>query len=208
MVATFTWGSVGSAYNLLTTEMNSLASGSGTALGPEIDNTSNAYQMGRLHLHIASNSLALVAGSYCKVFFLSSNAGSTYPNYTSGASYVLAESNYLVGTIALFPATVSARRWTSGWKACSSRPASSRRCWSMSAAALAHGRRPATRWTSIRRHRSTDPCSTLANRRGRLLGSFRGWAGAIRRCAAIRASTNSIRSISCYKATGASITRR
>lgn len=108
MVANFLWGSVGSAYNLLTTEMNSLASGSGTALGPEIDNTSNAYQMGRLHLHIASNSLALVAGSYCKVFFLSSNAGSTYPSYTSGSSYVLAESNYNVGTIALFPATVSA----------------------------------------------------------------------------------------------------
>ena len=117
MATNFLWGGVGSAYNLLTTEMNSLASGSGTALGPEIDNTTNAYQIGRLHLHIASNSLALVAGSFCKVFFLSSNAGSTYPTYTSGSSYKLAESNYLVGSIFLNPATQSANvvdEWLEG----------------------------------------------------------------------------------------------
>lgn len=113
----FLWSTVPAAYNLLTTELNSMASGSGTALGPEIDNTSNAYQSGRLHLHIASNSLAFVAGSYVKVFFLPSNAGSTYPTYTSGASYKLAESNYLVGTLNLNPTTQSANvldEWLEG----------------------------------------------------------------------------------------------
>jgi len=117
MPTNFLWGTVPSVINLLTTEMNSLASGSGTALGPEIDNTTNAMQMGRLHLHLASNSLALVAGSYCKVFFLPSNAGSTYPTYTSGASYALAESNYLVGNIFLNPKTQSANvvdEWLEG----------------------------------------------------------------------------------------------
>lgn len=108
MATNFLWGGVGTVINLLTTETNSLASGSGTALGPEIDNTSGAYQIGRLHLHLASNSLAFVQGSYCKVFFLSSNAGSTYPTYTSGSSYKLAESNYLVASLFLNPTTQSA----------------------------------------------------------------------------------------------------
>lgn len=117
MPTNFLWGTVGSAYNLLTTELNSLASGSGSALGPEIDNTSNAFQMGRLHLHIASNSLAFVNGSFCKVFLLSSNAGSTYPTYTSGASYALAETNYQIGTISLNPTTQAANvvdEWLEG----------------------------------------------------------------------------------------------
>lgn len=117
MPTNFLYGSAGSAYNLLTTELNSLASGSGTAMGPEIDNTTNAFQIGKLHLHLASNSLALVSGSYCKVFLLSSNAGATYPTYTSGASYKLSESNYLVGSIFLNPATQSANvvdEWLEG----------------------------------------------------------------------------------------------
>lgn len=115
--ANFLWGGAQTAYNLCTTELNSLASGSGSALCVEIDNTTNKWQLGRLHLHIASNSLALVAGSYVKVFFLSSDAGSTYPTYTSGASYALSESNYLVGTIFLNPKTQSANvvdEWLEG----------------------------------------------------------------------------------------------
>lgn len=107
MATSFLWGAVGSAYNLLTTEMNSLASGSITALGPEIDNTTNAWQQGKLHLHFASSSLALTSSSLANVYFLSSNAGSSYPNFTSGASPVLSRTNYLVGSIQLFPATLS-----------------------------------------------------------------------------------------------------
>lgn len=95
------------AYNLLTTELNSLASGSGSALGPEIDNTSNKWTKGKLYLHLASNSLAFVTGSYVKVFFALSVAGSTYTTYTSGASYALSEPNYVYGVLALNPKTQS-----------------------------------------------------------------------------------------------------
>lgn len=113
----FLWSTVPSVINLLTAELNTMASGSGTALGPEIDNTSSAWQVGRLHLHIASNSLAFVAASNVQIAFLSSNAGSTYPTYTSGASYKLALSNYLVATMNLNPATQSANvvdEWIEG----------------------------------------------------------------------------------------------
>lgn len=109
MPTNFLWGSVGTVMNLLTTEMNSLASGSMTALGPAITN-SGGLQSGMLHLHIASSSLALTASSLVNIYFLptTTTAGSTYPNFTSGVSPVLARSNYLVGTIALFPTTLSA----------------------------------------------------------------------------------------------------
>lgn len=106
-MAVFQWGTVPSVINLLTTQLNTLASGSICAAGPSISNTSN-YQTGRLHLHIASSSLALTASSLCNIYAFSSNAGSTFPNFTSGASPVLARQNYLVGTIALFPGTLAA----------------------------------------------------------------------------------------------------
>jgi hypothetical protein len=117
MATNFIWGTIGSAYNLLTTELNSLATASGSVLGPEIDNTTNGFQVGRLHLHLASNSLAFTATSLVKVFFLSSSAGTVYPTYTSGASYKLAESNYLVGVISINPATQSSNvveEWLEG----------------------------------------------------------------------------------------------
>ena len=109
MPTNFLWGAPGTVYNLLTTELNSLASGSGTALGPAIDNTSNKWQVGRLELVIASNSLAFTSASFVKVFFLPLlSDGTNYPTYTSGASYKLAEQNYLVGIININPATQSA----------------------------------------------------------------------------------------------------
>jgi hypothetical protein len=108
MATNFLWGSVGSVINLLTTELNSLASGSMTAMGPAITN-STGYQSGMLHLHIASSSLALTTASLCNVYFIptTTTAGSTYANFTSGTTPILARSNYLVGTIALFPGTLS-----------------------------------------------------------------------------------------------------
>lgn len=108
-MANFLWGTAGSVYNLLTTELNSLASGSGCTLGPAIDNSTNKYQTGRLELIIASNSLAFTAASFVKVFFLPRlSDGTNYPTYTSGASYKLAENNYLAGIINVNPATQSA----------------------------------------------------------------------------------------------------
>jgi hypothetical protein len=106
----FLWGPVGSVIHLLTTELNTLADGSGSAYGPEVGGVTD-YQLGMLYLHIASNSLAFTGTSRVDVFFVPSTttaSGANYPTYTSGASYKLAESNYLVGSIAINPATQSA----------------------------------------------------------------------------------------------------
>ena len=118
MTANFLWGSIQSVKNLLTTELNSLADGSATAYGPEIDNSAG-WQMGLLKLLIASNSLAFTTASLIRVFFVPSLNGlgggsAIYPTFTSGASYKLAESNYLSGVIAINPATQSANAVNEG----------------------------------------------------------------------------------------------
>lgn len=109
-MAVFNWGSVGSVVNLLTTELNSLASGSGTAYGPEINNSSSA-QLATLWLSIASNSSAFTASSFMSVYLVPSTtpgaASGTYPTYTSGSSYKLAIGNYWVCDIWINPATQS-----------------------------------------------------------------------------------------------------
>lgn len=110
MATNFLWGPVGSVIHLLTTELNSLATAAGTVYGPEVG-VANDAQMGQLYLHLASSSLAFTSTSFIKVFFVPSvttASGATYPTYTSGASYKLAESNYLAATIAINPATQSA----------------------------------------------------------------------------------------------------
>ena len=96
MATNFLWGNVGTVMNLLTTEMNSLANGTLSALGPEINNTTG-YQMGQLTLALAS--AAFVAPSYAQVFLVPSSDtnGTTYPTFTSAAAAAL--SNYRVGTI-------------------------------------------------------------------------------------------------------------
>lgn len=101
------WDPAGSILNLLTTQLDSLASGSLTVLGPEIDNTTLGWTLGRLRFHIASSSLALVSTSRVDVFFVPSNAGSNYPTITAGSSPKIATANYFAGSIQLFPATLS-----------------------------------------------------------------------------------------------------
>lgn len=110
MATNFLWGAEGSILNLLTTELNSLASGSGSAYGPAIDNTSNKWQMGRIALKIASNSSAFTAASSVTVVLVPSQegAGTNYPTYTSGSSYKLAVNNYNPVTLFLNPSTQSA----------------------------------------------------------------------------------------------------
>lgn len=113
MATNFLWGTIGSATNLLTTELNSLASGSGTAYGPEINNTvgTSGVQVGTLWFHIASNSLAFTSGSYVTIYFVPSTtpgtASGTYPTYTSGASPTYS-GNGLVCNININPKTQSA----------------------------------------------------------------------------------------------------
>ena len=96
MPTNFLWGPVGTVMNLLTTEMNSLANGTLSAIGPEINN-STGFQMGQLTLALAS--AAFVAPSYAQVFLVPSSDtnGTTYPTFTSAAAAAL--SNYRVGTI-------------------------------------------------------------------------------------------------------------
>ncbi len=96
MATNFLWGTVGSVMHLLTTEMDSLATATLTALGPEINNI-NGPQVGQLTLHLAS--AAFVAGNYAQVYFLPSNdtAGGSYATLGTLAQEAL--SNYLAGTI-------------------------------------------------------------------------------------------------------------
>ena len=110
-MAVVTWSTVDSVVSLLTTELNTIASGSGSAYGPEINNTSGA-QFGTLVLTIASNSLAFTSTSFVSVCMVPSTtpnaSGGNYPTYTSGSSYKLAVQNYIVGDIFINPATQSA----------------------------------------------------------------------------------------------------
>ena len=104
MPTNFLWGSVGSVMNLLTTEMNSLAINTLTALGPEINNSSG-FQEGQLALRLAS--AAFTAGNLARVYFVPSlnTAGDTYPTFTSVAAAGLA--NYFVAAIQINGSTAA-----------------------------------------------------------------------------------------------------
>lgn len=104
MATNFLYGAVGAKMALLTTEMNSLAVSTLTALGPEISNTSG-YQYGQLYLHLAS--AAFVAGNAAAVYLVPSNdtAGAIYPTFTSAAAAGL--QNYLVGVIQINGSTAA-----------------------------------------------------------------------------------------------------
>lgn len=96
MTANFLWGSVGSVMNLLTTELNALANGTLSAIGPEVNNSSG-HQMGQLTITLAS--AAFVAPSYMNIYLVPSSdtAGGAYPTFTSAAAAAL--SNYLAATV-------------------------------------------------------------------------------------------------------------
>jgi hypothetical protein len=109
MTANFLWGNVGSTLNLLTTELNSLATGAGTAYGPEVGGN-NSPMRANLALHLASSSLAFTAGSFVSVYLVPSITtltGGIYPTYTSGATPVYS-GNGFVGNININPKTQSA----------------------------------------------------------------------------------------------------
>jgi len=106
MATQFLWGNIGSVMHLLTTELNSLAINTLTALGPEINNT-NGPMEGQLDIVLAS--AAFVAPSYMNIYLLPSNdlAGSNYPTLRTNAQEALA--NYWVGTV-FIPGTTAAQR--------------------------------------------------------------------------------------------------
>lgn len=97
MATNFLYGAVGSVVHLLTTELNSLANGTLSAIGPEVG-AANNVQMGQLYVHLAS--AAFVAPSYINIYLVPSSttaSGATYPTFTSAAAAAL--SNYLVATV-------------------------------------------------------------------------------------------------------------
>lgn len=109
MATNFLWGNVGSTLNLLTTELNSLATGAGTAYGPEVGGN-NEPQRAMLALHLASSSLAFTATSYVSVYLVPSITtltGGTYPTYASGTTPKYSGNGW-VGNININPATQSA----------------------------------------------------------------------------------------------------
>lgn len=109
MATNFLWGGVGSTLNLLTTELNALASLAGASYGPEVGGNNEPLRA-MLALHLASNSLAFTAASYVSIYLVPSIttlSGGTYPNYTSGASPIYS-GNGFVGNININPKTQSA----------------------------------------------------------------------------------------------------
>lgn len=108
-MSTITWGTVGTVMNLLTTEMNNLANNSGTAYGPEVGASSGTPQTGVFHFHIASSSLAFTTASNVIIMLVPSItlAGTNYPTYTSGASPIFANQNYLPNILYINPTTQS-----------------------------------------------------------------------------------------------------
>src|SRR3954470_13001912 len=110
-MAAFSWDTVGSVVSALTTELNTLATASGSAASAEIDNRTGP-QLATFWLHIGSSSLAFTAASYSSIYIIPSStpgaAAGTYPTYTSGSSYKLATPNYWSGDIFINPATQSA----------------------------------------------------------------------------------------------------
>lgn len=109
MATNFLWGNVGNTLNLLSTELDALASLAGAAYGPEVGGV-NSPQLAMLALHLASNSLAFTASSYVSIYLVPSIttlAGGTYPTYASGTTPKYSFNGF-VGNININPATQSA----------------------------------------------------------------------------------------------------
>lgn len=85
------------AANVLTTELNSLATGSACALSAEQDNSTNLDILADFQLDLASLSISSTA-AFVAVYIVPSVDGTNYPDWTSGAGAVY-HSQYFVGTI-------------------------------------------------------------------------------------------------------------
>lgn len=109
MATSFKWVASASRGNVLTTELNSLANGAFSAVGPAYDNTTNLDEWGACDITLAS--LAAAAGGYLQVFLAVSLDGTTYED---GPSSTQPGSHNLVATVAL-NATTSAKRTMSAY---------------------------------------------------------------------------------------------
>lgn len=104
MATSFKWVASSSRGNQLTTELNALANGAFSAVGPAYDNTTNLDEWGACDITLAS--LAVATGGYLQIFLAVSLDGTTYEDAPSATH---PGSHNLVATVALNVST-SAKR--------------------------------------------------------------------------------------------------
>ena len=75
-MATIQWAAPSSAQSMLTTELNSLANGSTSALGSEWDNTSSRYVQAAGEVYLGS--LTPTTGGYVQVYLVPALDGTNY----------------------------------------------------------------------------------------------------------------------------------
>jgi hypothetical protein len=73
------WEAPGSETSILSTEMNSLADGSCTAKGTEVDNETDLALFGNFELYMGAAGSARDAGAYFALYLLYSVDGTNYP---------------------------------------------------------------------------------------------------------------------------------
>lgn len=115
MATNFLWGALQTPVSLLTTELNGLATGWGSAAGTAFDNTivnARGWRLGRFKLFVASSSLAFTGASYVQIHLLPEDGSGNYPTYTSGSAYKIAIPNYWRVNIPVNPATQAANTVT------------------------------------------------------------------------------------------------
>src|SRR3954468_9971839 len=89
-IATFKWTPSNSRGNVLTTELNSLANGAFSAVGPAFDNRTNLDEWAAAEIILAS--LLPTTGGYLQLFIVNSLDASNYedpPNSTNPGSHML-----------------------------------------------------------------------------------------------------------------------
>src|SRR5690242_11225523 len=87
MATTTKWVAPEATATALTTELNSLANGSQSAVSTAIDNETDLYQYVSLELVLAS--LTPTGTPYCSVYLVASLDGTNYEDLTTSASHAV-----------------------------------------------------------------------------------------------------------------------
>lgn len=109
MATTFKWTAAPSRGNQLTTELNALANGGFSAVGPAYDNTTNLDEWGACDITLAS--LAAATGAYLQLFLAVSLDGT---NYEDAPAATQPGSHNLVATVSVLVST-SVKRIVTPW---------------------------------------------------------------------------------------------
>jgi hypothetical protein len=91
--------------DILTTELNALASGSRSGVGSAVDNGANLDQWGKLQIEVTFGS-SPSAGGYLLLYMVAANDGT---NYDSGSSSLTPGAHTIVGTVEVQPTTNAQR---------------------------------------------------------------------------------------------------